>query len=118
MGTSLRPLCGSSIPARARSGVALLPSTNHVSPALQWPLNSMTHRVQSVFMAGYGFRCLGCCLGWCWAVCKRQWLDAEEQLSNQLESLPFLVRFQYDKSRCVTLFVMFVCSFAKQLFAS
>jgi hypothetical protein len=28
-------------------------------------------------------------------------LDAEEQLSEQLESLPYLVRFQYDKSRCV-----------------
>jgi hypothetical protein len=28
MGTSLRLLCGSSIPARARSGVSLLPSTN------------------------------------------------------------------------------------------
>ncbi len=26
-------------------------------------------------------------------------LDAEEQLSEQLESLPYLVRFQYDKSR-------------------
>jgi hypothetical protein len=28
MGTSLRPLCGSSIPARARSNVSLLVSTN------------------------------------------------------------------------------------------
>jgi hypothetical protein len=26
-------------------------------------------------------------------------LDAEEKLSEQLESLPCLVRFQYDKSR-------------------
>jgi hypothetical protein len=25
--------------------------------------------------------------------------DAEEQLSEQLESLPYLVRFQYDDSR-------------------
>jgi hypothetical protein len=30
MGTSLRPLCGSSIPARARSGVSLLLSTNRI----------------------------------------------------------------------------------------
>jgi hypothetical protein len=30
-------------------------------------------------------------------------LDAEEQLSEQLESLPYLVRFQYEKSRCVAL---------------
>jgi hypothetical protein len=37
MGTSLRPLCGSSIPARARSGVSLLPSTNgHSSNRLLW----------------------------------------------------------------------------------
>jgi hypothetical protein len=28
-------------------------------------------------------------------------LDAEEQLSEQLESLPYLVRFQYEKSRWV-----------------
>lgn len=30
-------------------------------------------------------------------------LDAEEQLSEQLESLPYLVRFQYDKSRWVAI---------------
>jgi hypothetical protein len=28
-------------------------------------------------------------------------LDAEEQLSEQLESLPYLVRFQYEKTRWV-----------------
>jgi hypothetical protein len=36
-------------------------------------------------------------------------LDAEEQLSEQLESLPYLVRFQYDKSRWVVLFVTLIC---------
>jgi len=31
--------------------------------------------------------------------CLDEMLDAEEQLSEQLESLPYLVRFQYEKSR-------------------
>jgi exportin-7 len=30
--------------------------------------------------------------------CLDEMLDAEEQLSEQLESLPYLVRFQYEKS--------------------
>jgi hypothetical protein len=30
-------------------------------------------------------------------------LDADEQLSEQLDSLPYLVRFQYEKSRCARL---------------
>lgn len=36
-------------------------------------------------------------------------LDAEEQLSEQLESLPYLVRFQYDKSRCAKLYGFWIC---------
>jgi hypothetical protein len=37
-------------------------------------------------------------------------VDAEEQLSEQLESLPYLVRFQYDKSRCAARFVAHSCA--------